>query len=63
MPRLAAAIDTIVSSGLDVERYGDIPRWQQAVATLPDLKINSVDLASDRAVSYTHLTLPTILLV
>ena len=47
MPRLAAAIDTIVSSGLDVERYGDIPRWQQAVTTLPDLKINSVDLASD----------------
>ena len=25
MPRLGAAIDTIVSSGLDVERYGDIP--------------------------------------
>ena len=48
MPRLAAAIDAIVSSGLDVERYGDISRWQQAVATLPDLKINSVDLASDR---------------
>ena len=47
MPRLAAAIDAIVSSGLDVERYGDIPRWRQAVATLPDLTINSVDLASD----------------
>ena len=24
-----------------------ISPWQQAVATLPDLKINSVDLASD----------------
>ena len=47
MPRLAAVIDAIVSSGLDVERYGDIPRWQQAVAILPDLKINSVDLVSD----------------
>ena len=48
MPRLAAAIDAIVSSGLDIERYGDIPRWQQAVESLPELDIHSVDLVSDR---------------
>ena len=47
MPRLAEAIDDLVSNGLDVERYGDIPRWQQAIASLPSLDIHSVDLAND----------------
>jgi len=36
-----------IEKGLDPERYGDLPRWQQALESLPDIKPSVVDL--DRA--------------
>ena len=36
------------AQGLSPERYGDLPRWQQALAELPDVTASSVDLDTDR---------------
>ncbi len=47
MPALAAMVDDMVKSGLDVERHGDIPRWQEAIASLPSLDVDSVELNHD----------------
>ena len=33
-----------VSQGLDVQRYGDLPRWQAALAALPQITPSSIDL-------------------
>jgi tRNA (mo5U34)-methyltransferase len=36
-----------VAHGLDPERHGDLPRWELALASLPDIAPSSVDLATD----------------
>ncbi len=36
-----------IEQGLDVARYGDIPRWLAALEQLPDIKPSSIDLASN----------------
>ena len=37
-----------VARGLSVERYGDIPRWQQSLDALPDIPVKKVALDSAR---------------
>ncbi len=43
---LAASIPQLLKTGLDSHRYGDIPRWQEALDNLPEIDISSVDLNS-----------------
>ena len=33
-----------IAKGLNIKRYGDLPRWQAAVASLPQVRPSSVDL-------------------
>lgn len=42
----ADALAQQLPDNLSVARYGDLPRWQQALAELPELDIESVDLDS-----------------
>lgn len=37
-----------IKSGLDAKRYGDLPRWQEALAALPELKVSQRQLNSAR---------------
>jgi tRNA (mo5U34)-methyltransferase len=37
-----------IRRGLDPERYGDLPRWEQALRELPDITPSSVDLDTAR---------------
>ena len=37
-----------VAAGLSLERYGDLPRWQAALSSLPDVNPSHVDLSSLR---------------
>ena len=43
---LADALPLVLEAGLDVNRYGDIPRWKQSLDALPDIEISHVDMAS-----------------
>lgn len=43
---LANSLPEVLKAGLDAHRYGDIPRWQQALEDLPDIAISSTDIAS-----------------
>jgi len=43
---LADALPLVLEAGLDVNRYGDIPRWKQSLDALPDIEISHVDTAS-----------------
>lgn len=45
---LARHLPGQLETGLDVARYGDIPRWQRALDSLPDIKVNCVDLDAAR---------------
>jgi tRNA (mo5U34)-methyltransferase len=36
----------IIVSGLDEKRYGDLPKWKQALSQLPDLPVGSVGIDS-----------------
>lgn len=45
-----------VAAGLSVERYGDMPRWQAALDSLPRLEVTAVDLNSDRVGVHTSLS-------
>lgn len=42
----AEQLPTQIAKGLDIKRYGDLPRWQVALAALPDVSPSSVDLHS-----------------
>ena len=37
-----------IEKGLDPKRYGDLPRWQQALANLPELHPSSIDFNAAR---------------
>ena len=41
---LAQALPQRVEAGLSVQRYGDLPRWRDAVRALPDLSADGVHL-------------------
>ena len=43
---LADALPLVLEAGLDVNRYGDIPRWKKSLDALPDIEISHVDMAS-----------------
>ncbi|MBT6578898.1 MAG: tRNA 5-methoxyuridine(34)/uridine 5-oxyacetic acid(34) synthase CmoB [Cellvibrionales bacterium] len=43
---LADALPLVLEAGLDVTRYGDIPRWKQSLESLPDITISDIDMAS-----------------
>lgn len=40
-------IDSQIADGLNPERYGDIPRWREAIAQLPTIAADQVLLTSD----------------
>lgn len=40
-------IDSQIADGLNPERYGDIPRWREAIAQLPTIAVDQVLLTSD----------------
>ena len=44
LSRLEEVLDSMLVSGFDVQRYGDFPRWREAVAQLPALKVERVVL-------------------
>lgn len=49
----AERLHTQIASGLAVERYGDLPRWLEALAALPDItattrRLNSARVGADR---------------
>ena len=41
---LADALPEHIELGMDTKRYGDIPRWKQALSQLPDLDVSAVKL-------------------
>lgn len=41
---LADALPEHIELGMDAKRYGDIPRWKQALSQLPDLDVSAVKL-------------------
>src|SRR5690606_12703426 len=41
---LAQHLPAAIASGLSVERYGDLPTWYKAMAELPELVADWVDL-------------------
>ncbi len=43
----AERLPSQVAAGLDPARHGDLPRWEAAVAALPEARPASVDLAAD----------------
>ena len=43
---LADALPAVLEAGLDVSRYGDIPRWKKSLDALPDIDISSIDMAT-----------------
>lgn len=45
---LADALPEYIEAGMDTNRYGDIPRWQQALNQLPDLNVSAVDLKQSK---------------
>ena len=44
----AERLHTQIASGLAVERYGDLPRWLEALAALPDITATTRRLNSAR---------------
>ncbi|HEY7772389.1 MAG TPA: tRNA 5-methoxyuridine(34)/uridine 5-oxyacetic acid(34) synthase CmoB [Marinagarivorans sp.] len=44
---LADAIPEAAERGLCTKRYGDLPRWLEALASMPSVKPSSVDLTSE----------------
>ena len=40
----AGQLPSQIAKGLDIKRYGDLPRWQAALATLPSVIPSSIDL-------------------
>lgn len=42
-----ATLEQQIAAGLDPERYGDIPRWQQALAQLPPVPADPINLSSN----------------
>lgn len=42
MPVLADKLATLVDAGLNVQRYGDIPRWLESLNALPDCQVCSI---------------------
>ncbi|MBT8138323.1 MAG: tRNA 5-methoxyuridine(34)/uridine 5-oxyacetic acid(34) synthase CmoB [Gammaproteobacteria bacterium] len=47
MPALANALPGILQRGFDTRRYGDLPRWQQALDALPDIAPSTFSLGTD----------------
>ncbi|NNC54705.1 MAG: tRNA 5-methoxyuridine(34)/uridine 5-oxyacetic acid(34) synthase CmoB, partial [Pseudomonadales bacterium] len=44
---LAQAVPAMLARGFDQRRYGDLPRWQQALDALPDIFPTKVSLSAD----------------
>jgi tRNA (mo5U34)-methyltransferase len=44
---LACDIPELLESGMDVNRYGDIPRWEQALEMLPDILAQKKSIEGD----------------
>ncbi|NNF96875.1 MAG: tRNA 5-methoxyuridine(34)/uridine 5-oxyacetic acid(34) synthase CmoB [Halobacteria archaeon] len=42
----AEQLPTQIAKGLNIKRYGDLPRWQAVVAALPQVSPSSIDLNS-----------------
>ena len=42
----AQQLPEIIASGLNEKRYGDLPKWMQALSQLPDLPVGSVSIDS-----------------
>ena len=43
-----AVLPTQLAQGFSSARYGDIPRWLQALSTLPKLKVDAINMSTDR---------------
>ena len=37
-----------IDAGLNPKRYGDLPRWQQALSALPELTSRTIDMNTSR---------------
>jgi tRNA (mo5U34)-methyltransferase len=48
LQRWAALLEQQVASGLNQERYGDLPRWLQALQELPPLQADAIHLNTSR---------------
>ncbi len=48
LDRWAQCLPEQIDAGLSTRRYGDLPRWLEALAALPSLKADSVQLNTDR---------------
>ena len=46
----AQVISAQIKNGLDVEKHGDLPRWQKVVDGLPDILVKKINL-NDSAIS------------
>ena len=42
----AELLPTQITNGMNIKRYGDLPRWQAALAALPQVSPSSIDLNS-----------------
>lgn len=50
------ALPQQIADGLNEARYGDLPRWKEALATLPDLTPNSITLNASRVGADGYIT-------
>ena len=42
----AEQLPTQITNGMNIKRYGDLPRWQAALAALPQVSPSLIDLNS-----------------
>ena len=54
VPALAEALPALLAAGMDIKRYGDIPRWQRALDQLPELELSTIELNSARVSARAH---------
>ncbi|CAA0112153.1 tRNA U34 carboxymethyltransferase [Halioglobus japonicus] len=58
LERWAQQLEQQVADGLSHKRYGDLPRWMQALQELPTLQADAIALNSSRVAASTHDPLP-----
>ena len=51
----AEQLPTQIAKGMNIKRYGDLPRWQAALATLPQVSPSSIDLDTEQLEEYAPL--------
>ncbi len=56
MESFAEKLPQLITQGFSVKRYGDLPRWQDAMEELPALSIESIDLMQSAITIQARLT-------